>query len=65
MGKIGNIGVERPCVVEGSKRKYGHIEKESWIYVWEFEPISDPLKLTYWILGLQNSVYARNGKLVI
>ena len=33
-----------------------------WIYLWEGGPVSDPLKLTYQIFGLQNSVYTRNGK---
>ena len=62
MGKIGSFGLEIPCVVEGSKRKDGHNEKGFWIYLWEGGPVIDPMKLTYWILGLQNSVYARNGK---
>ena len=62
MGKIGSFGLERPCVVEGYKRQYSHNEKGFWIYVWEFGPFSDPLKLKYQIFGLQNSIYARNGK---
>ena len=64
MGKIGSFGLERPCTVEGSKRKYGHKEKGLWSYVWEFGPINDSLKLTNRILGLHNFVYARNGKII-
>ena len=48
--------------MEGSKRQYGHNENGLWSYVWEGGPVSDPLKLTYRILGLQNSAYARNDK---